>query len=622
MSEGPSPKPPASAQLSLIRSVLPRTFGLVIEAAPALAIRLGITTLVGGLLPLALAYVGQLIIDGVVRAASTHAPEDRERALLWVAVELCLMGLSAWNSRSTEVLRSAIGAEIGYLTNVRILEKAVGLDLRRFEDPSVYDRLQNARRDASQRPLGLFMRAVGLGRDVVSLLSYGAVLVAFSPLALLCLGAAALPSLVSEAKFAKTAYSLLSWRAPRGRLLLYYEVVLTRDAYAKEVKIYGLGQWFLDRYRALYRLLDKEDRNLKEKHATASFLLGLLSSAAFYGIYGWVVLRTMDGELSLGKMTMLLLVFRQAQSSLHGILRAASGAYEDGLFMSNLFDFLAIDGPLVPVPPRAETTAPAAAAVFQPLSTGFVLSDVSFRYPGRKEWALEGVDLTIGPAEKLAIVGENGAGKTTLVKLLTGLYKADRGRIALDGVPLDDIPREALFAKFGIVLQDFVRYQLTLRDNVRFGAIDGPEDDALLDATLGRAGGQGLVSRLPAGLSTQLGKWFDGGQELSGGEWQKIALARAFLREAPIWILDEPSSSLDAEAEHELFAHLRALSAGRMAILISHRFSTVRIADRILVLQGGRVAELGSHAELMEKNGRYARLFLLQAEGYALPSRL
>lgn len=621
MSEGPSPKPPASAQLSLIRSVLPRTFGLVFEAAPALAIRLGITTIIGGLLPLALAYVGQLIIDGVVHAAATHAPEDRERAILWVAAELALMGLSAWNSRSTEVLRSAIGAEIGYLTNVRILEKAVGLDLRRFEDPSIYDRLQNARRDASQRPLGLFMRAVGLGRDVVSLLSYGAVLVAFSPLALLCLAAAALPSLVSEAKFAKTAYSLLSWRAPRGRLLLYYEVVLTRDAYAKEVKIYGLGQWFLDRYRALYRLLDKEDRGLKERHATASFLLGLLSSAAFYGIYGWVVLRTMDGELSLGKMTMLLLVFRQAQSSLHGILRAASGAYEDGLFMSNLFDFLAIDGPLVPVPPRDER-APPPPVKFEPLSTGFVLEDVSFRYPGRKEWALEGVDLQIGPAEKLAIVGENGAGKTTLVKLLTGLYQADRGRIALDGVPLDQIPRETLFAKFGIVLQDFVRYQLSLRDNVRFGAIDQPEDDALLGATLARAGGQGLVSRLPAGLSTQLGKWFDGGQELSGGEWQKIALARAFLRDAPIWILDEPSSSLDAEAEHELFAHLRALSEGRLAILISHRFSTVRIADRILVLQGGRVAELGSHAELMEKNGRYARLFLLQAEGYALPSRL
>ncbi|MFO0724802.1 MAG: ABC transporter ATP-binding protein [Myxococcota bacterium] len=607
----PENKPPPALQLSLVRSVLPRTFALVFEAAPRLAIRLGLATIVGGLLPLAQAWVGKEIIDGVVAAAASHALADRDRALFWVLTELLLMGLTAFNSRSNDVLRAAIGAEIGYLTNVRILEKAIGLDLRRFEDPSVYDRLQNARRDASTRPLGLFMRAVGLGRDLVSLLSYGAVLISFSPLALLCLGAAALPSLVSEAKFAKTAYSLLSWRAPKGRLLLYYEVVLTRDSYAKEVKIYGLGRWFLDRYKDLYRLLDKEDRKLKEKHATASFLLGLLSSAAFYGVYAWIVLRTVEGELSLGRMTMLLLVFRQAQASLHGILRAVSGAYEDGLFMSHLFEFLGLDGPL-----RALPAPPAPPPVITPLRTGFVLTDVGFRYPGRKEWALEGISLSIGAAEKLAIVGQNGAGKSTLVKLLTGLYRADHGRIALDGVPIDDLPREVLFSRFGIVLQDFVHYQLALRENVGFGAIDAVVDDPRLLSTLERAGAKELTARLPAGLDTQLGKWFDGGHELSGGEWQKIALARAFLRGAPIWILDEPSSSLDAEAEHELFAHLRALSEGKMAILISHRFSTVRIADRILVLEKGRLAELGSHAELMERDGLYAHLFRLQAEGY------
>ncbi|MCC7382580.1 MAG: ABC transporter ATP-binding protein [Deltaproteobacteria bacterium] len=631
----PTPRIPTGTALRTVIAQLPRTFDLVLESGRRDTLSLVVQTVLGGLLPLAVAWVGKLIVDGVVHAVSTKDPADLERALLFVGAELGLMVVMAWNTRGTTIARSVLGARLGYLTNVRILEKAQSLDLAHFEDPSVYDKLQNARREASSRPLGLFLKITGIGKDLLSLLSYGAVLIGFSPLALLILLLATIPSLIAEAKFSGEAFQILTWRAPEGRRLNYYEWVLTRDGSVKEVKLYGLGRTFLDRYRALYLEFFDAERRLAVKRSSVGFGLGVLASLAFYGVYGWIVVRTVQGQLTLGDMTMLLMIFRQAQGALRGVLGALSGAYEDSLFMSNLFTFL--DLPTTEraalaegaPAPAAEAPAPATEAAASateapapateaaaPLRTGFVLEGVCFSYPGTKKAVLDGLDLTIGPTEKLAIVGENGAGKTTLIKLLTGLYQPTAGRISLDGVPLREIPPEVLRAKLGVVLQDFVRYQLTARENVGFGAVDAMDDRARLDQAAERGGAREVISGLAAGWETQLGRWFDGGTELAAGQWQKIAVSRAFMRDAPILVLDEPTASLDAEAEHALFARFRALAAGRMAILISHRFSTVRMADRIAVLHEGRLLELGSHAELLARDGRYAHLFRLQAAGY------
>lgn len=613
----PTPRIPTGTALRTVIAQLPRTFDLVLESGRRDTLSLVIQTILGGLLPLAVAWVGKLIVDGVVHAVSTKDPADLERALLYVGAELGLMVVMAWNTRSTTIARSVLGARLGYLTNVRILEKAQSLDLAHFEDPSVYDKLQNARREASSRPLGLFLKITGIGKDLLSLLSYGAVLIGFSPLALLILLLATIPSLIAEAKFSGEAFQILTWRAPEGRRLNYYEWVLTRDGSVKEVKLYGLGRTFLDRYRALYLEFFDAERRLAVRRSSVGFGLGVLASLAFYGVYGWIVIRTVNGQLTLGDMTMLLMIFRQAQGALRGVLGALSGAYEDSLFMSNLFTFLdlpATERAALADGPPARGAAPPAS--IEPLRTGFVLEGVSFSYPGTKKAVLDGLDLTIGPTEKLAIVGENGAGKTTLIKLLTGLYQPTAGRISLDGVPLREIPPEILRAKLGVVLQDFVRYQLTERENVGFGAVDAMDDRARLEQAAERGGAREVISGLSAGWETQLGRWFDGGTELSAGQWQKVAVSRAFMRDAPILVLDEPTASLDAEAEHALFERFRALAAGRMAILISHRFSTVRMADRIAVLHEGRLLEIGSHAELLARDGRYAHLFRLQAAGY------
>lgn len=593
---------------------LPRTLRLVLDAGKRDTIVLVVMTLVGGLIPLATAYVGKLIVDGVLAAAESGTVEARNQALTYVAIELALMIAMAWVGRSTGIVRSVLGAKLGYQTNLRILEKSLELDLRHFEDPAVYDKLQNARREASARPLGLFLKVTGVGRDVVSLISYGVVLTAFSPLAMLVLFAATVPGLIAEARFSGETFHILSWRAPEGRRLNYYEWVLTRDSNIKEVKLYGLGQLFLGRYRELYLKFFEQERSLAVRRATYGFALGVLATAAFYGVYAWIVIQTVSGVLTLGEMTMLLMIFRQAQGALRGILGAMSGAYEDGLFMSNLFTFLDLPSEQTHRALPAPEAEPA--PVITPLRTGFVLEDVSFRYPGAPAFAVQDLSLRIGPEEKLAIVGENGAGKTTVIKLLTGLYPPTSGRISLDGVPLSDIAPDVLRAKFGIVLQDFVRYQLTARENVGLGAPDRMDDLAQLDRAAEQGGGSEVIAKLPQGWDTQLGRWFDGGLELSAGQWQKLAVSRAFMRDAQILILDEPSASLDAEAEHALFERFRQLTKGRMALLISHRFSTVRMADRIAVIRGGRLVELGTHAELLARDGRYARLFRLQAEGY------
>jgi ABC-type multidrug transport system fused ATPase/permease subunit len=604
--EKPKTELDLKSSIRLAFSQTPRVFSLVFGADKTSSLIFMVASFVGALLPLAVAWLGKLIIDAVVLAGRTGVQEDRSHAIELVFAELGVMLALGVVGLITGVVRTNLGTKLAYFIHSRILDKALSLELSHFEDPSVYDKLQNARREASSRPLNLFTNIVAIAGGIVTLASYGALLVAFNPWTLLALLVATVPAFLVEAKYSGEAFRVYSWRAPEQRKMRYLESLLTSDSTVKEVKLYGFGQELLSRYNTLYQKLFAEERSLAVRRSLAGFLLSTVSSVVLYGCYAYFAARAIDGALTIGDMTLYITVFRNGQGALRSILRSVGSTYEDNLFMSNLFGFLEL-----------KNAAPAPlAAVDLSKRTGFVLDHVTFRYPAAKKPAVDDLSMTIGPGEKLAIVGENGAGKSTLIKLLTGLYRPTGGTITLDGVPLDQIPRDVLHARFAVVLQDFVRYQFTARDNVVLGDLEHAGEADRLERAAKQGGADEVVAGLPNRWDTQLGRQFDGGTELSIGSWQKMAISRAFMRDADILVLDEPTASLDAEAEHALFLRFKALAANKTAILISHRFSTVRMADRIVVLNGGKLEEVGSHAELIEKNGRYAHLFNLQAAGY------
>ena len=578
-----------------------RALNLVWSTQPLIAGSLVALSCVAGLLPAAVTYTGKLIVDAVV------SRQGNEAALRFLWLELALVLAMALCQRALGLCESLLRALLAQHVNELILEKALTLPLSDFEDSEFYDRMTRARRDASSRPLSLVRRFFGIVQNSLSLLVYGGLLLGFSSWAVLVLAISALPAFVAETRFSEDAFRLFRWRVPETRMQTYLETLLAREDNAKEVKLFGLGPLFMERYRELFRKLFKEDAALTRKRALWGFVLGALSSVAFYGTYALIVVRAVAGTISLGDMTMYLLVFKQGQSALSAILTAIGGMYEDNLYLSNLYEYL-----------EHPVAAAGGEAVRGPdPEAGIVFEHVSFSYPGTTQRVLEDVSFQIGRGQKLALVGENGAGKTTLIKLLTRLYEPSAGSIRLDGLPLADWEPNALRTRIAVIFQDFIRYQLLLGENIGAGDVTQFDDEQAWH----RAGEQGMVDdfvdRLPQGYHTQLGRWFKGGRELSTGQWQKTALARAFMRErADIMVLDEPTAAMDAEAEAEVFQRFRGLSQTRMGIVISHRFSTVRMADHIIVLERGRVVEQGSHAELMQQNGRYAHLFTLQAEGY------
>ena len=565
--------------------------------------------MLAGTLPAAVAYVGALIIDAVV-AAIQAGPERTEltaRVLLLVAVEGLLVAAIAGMQRGISLCQSLLRAQLGQRVNSMILEKALTLELSHFEDSEFYDKLTRARREASSRPLSLVMRTFGLVQNGISLVSYGTLLAQFSPWAVVILVVAGLPAFLAEARFSGTAFRLFLWRSPETRMQLYLETVLAREDHAKEVKLFGLGPLLLERYRSIFRKLYREDRDLTVRRDTWGFLLGLIATATLYGAYAWVALATIAARITLGQMTMYVMLFRQGQAAVSASLAAIGGMYEDNLYLATLYEYLetpveGLKGTIVHGPRPQD---------------GIRFEDVSFSYPGAEQPALIDVNLHIRPGESLALVGENGSGKTTLIKLLTKLYLPSSGRILLDGQDLREWDEAALRQRIGVIFQDFTRYQLMLGENIGAGDVRYFEDEARWRDAAEKGMAAPTVAELPLGYRTPLGKWFNDGRELSGGQWQKIALARAFMRsEADILVLDEPTAAMDAAAEASVYEHFRALTAGRVAILISHRFSTVRMADQIVVLQGGRIIERGSHEELMRANGLYAHLFSLQARGY------
>lgn len=587
-----------------------RALELVWTTSKRLALIFAALTLIAGVLPAAVAWIGQLIVDGVVAAMGQQQQTgnaDTTFVLLFVAAEAGIVALIAGAQRGISTCQALLRALMGQRINMLILEKALTLKLAHFEDSEFYDKLTRARREASTRPLSLVTRTFGLVQNGISLLSYAVLLVQFSPWAVLILIIGGIPEFIAEAKFSGDKFRLFRWRSPETRMQMYLETVLAREDYAKEVKLFRLGPKLLQRYRSIFEKLFAEDRKLTLRRDSWGFLLGLIGTAAFYGAYAWIALSAIKGSISLGQMTMYLLLFKQGQSAVSASLSAISGMYEDNLYLSNLYEYLEQE---VPQQSGQLQQGP------QP-GDGVRFEKVSFSYPDADEAALLEVDLHLKPGDSLALVGENGAGKTTLIKLLTRLYQPDNGRILLDGLDLQQWDSEALRQRIGVIFQDFGRYQFLVGENIGAGDVTHFEDRQRWQQAAEKGMAQPFIDKLPQQYDTQLGKWFKGGRELSGGQWQKIALARAFMRtDADLLVLDEPTATMDAAAEATIFEHFRDLSRGKMTILISHRFSTVRMADQIVVIDKGRIVERGSHEQLMEHDGQYAYLFSLQAEGY------
>ena len=583
---------------------------IVWDTSAPLMIAMALTTLIVGLLPAAIASVGGLFVDAVAGAlgsSSVTADSAKSEALTFVYIEVGLVLLMTAAQQANTVCQAVLRVLLGNKINVMILEKALTLELAHFEDAEYYDKLVRARREASSRPLSLVTKTFDLIRNVISLIAIGAFLFQFSPYAVLLLSIAGVPAFIAEAKFSGEAFRVNKRRSAERRMQIYLEMVLTREDGVKEVKLLQLGKIFLQRYIDIFLAIYKEDRSLVLRRGIWGYGLGIIASGAFYFAYGWVGFAAIAGAITIGQMTMYIAQFRLGQSAVTSSLTSVNGMYEDNLYLSNLTEYLEHEVP--------EQSGSLHAGPMP--EEGIRFDNVSFFYPGSDVPALDNVSLHITPGESLAIVGENGSGKTTLIKLLTRLYTPTHGKISLEGLPLEEWDIDTLRRKIGVIFQDFARYQLIVGENIGIGDADNLDSENEIEIAAKKGMADEFVRDLPSGYKTQLGTWFKDGKELSGGQWQKVALSRAFMRsKADILILDEPTAAIDAKAEADIFAHFAELTANRISIIISHRFSTVRRADHIIVLEKARIMEQGSHEELLELGGQYATLFKLQAEGY------
>jgi ATP-binding cassette subfamily B protein len=588
----------------------PEAFRLVWSASPyAALVGVGLT-LVAAILPAGQAWAGKLIIDAIVTATKQgmQAAAGLRYVLPYLGLEFALVLIGSVATQVRSLFDRIIQSQLTNHVNSLIIRKAIGLDLQFFEDPVFYDILQNARRQADVSALNIVDATLDMVQQVITLVSLVVLLLRFSPWLAIIVFISAIPSFLSQSRYAERAFRAVTRRAPEARLLNYLEQLLTGNDTVKEIKLFGLGEPLLKRYQTLFTQFYLEDRAIAERRTLAGVGWGMLSNLVYYGSYAWIVLRTIAGAITLGDMTMFLAIFRQSQSSIRSLLDSLNRLYESNLFLDNLITYLKLQPQLVA--PETGRVAPA------PICQGIEFRNVSFRYPGSEAYVLRDINLHIQPRERIALVGLNGAGKTTLIKLLTRLYDPTDGQVLLDGVDLREYDLRSLHQRFGVIFQDFVRYQFTVRENIGFGQVDALDDLTRIREAADRGGASPIIEKMPHRYDTMLGRRWEKGQELSGGQWQKIALARAFMRKAEVLVLDEPTSALDAEAEYEVFRRFGELIEDRIAVLISHRFSTVRMADRIVVLAAGKILEVGSHAELMQLDCAYARLFNLQAEGY------
>ncbi|CAN5754965.1 ABC transporter ATP-binding protein [soil metagenome] len=630
----PAESPPTwGDRLRAMRNV-PPFLRMVWETHRGYTLGIAVLRMLRAFVPISTLWIGKLIVDTIVLALQTGVA-DWDRLLTLLLLEFAVVALGEVMARTGALLESLLGDLFSNRMSVRLMEHAATLDLQHFEDPAFYDRLERARRQTVGR-IALLNQLFGLAQDALTLLTLVGTLLAFSPLLFLLLVVAVLPGFLGETHFAALGYSLLYQWTPERRKLDYYRFLAASEKTAKEIKLFGLSQYLIEEYRRLADDFYEANRRLAVRRNLVGTGLSLISTIGYYAAYGTIVLRTVQGRLTLGDLTLLAGTFSRSRDLIQRMLLSTSDLYEQALYLDDLFVFFgmqpAISVPAAPLP------------VPRPIREGFEFRDVWFRYPisategngaegspspASREgsyaeddpaWVLRGISFHIQPAERIALVGENGAGKTTIIKLLMRLYEPTRGEILLDGQPLSAYDPAEYHREVGVIFQDFVRYDMKAGENIAVGRIgalgDGETAQHRIQDAAARSLAAQVIEGLPERYGTMLGRRFEGGVDLSGGQWQKVALGRAYMRDAQVLILDEPTAALDARAEYTVFQRFADLARGRIAIIISHRFSTVRMADRILVLEEGQVLEEGSHEELLALGGRYAELFGLQAAGY------
>jgi ATP-binding cassette subfamily B protein len=609
-------------------AALPRVLRLVWDASPRITAGLFAVTVVAGVIPAMSAYTSKLLVNAVVLGIEVHnhpstiadairfdfgpwksPPFTTFNGIIFIAIlQLLIFALIAFLSTARNITQQLLQNAVSMRIQLMVMEKAASLDLAFYEDPASYDLLRRAQTDSINRPVMMISTAFGLVQTALTFVTMIALLIVVSPLLAMLALLSPIPAFIADTRYGWRGYNIARWGSRLLRRMNYLVTLLTTDSYAKEVKLFGLGRYFIDRYRLIGNTYYGSQRRQVVRRYLVGFFWGNLSTIATSVTYLYVALQAIIGKLTLGDLTLYTTAAQSVQSSIQGILGGFSGMYEHNLYLSNLFELMetksALPAPANPIP------------VPNPVRGEIRFDHVTFAYPGAAGNALTDLSFTVEAGETIAIVGRNGAGKTTLFKLICRLYDPSDGRILIDGIDIRDTDPAQLRAQIGGMFQDYVTYQATAAENIGLGNLgDIADREAILRASR-QAGSDGLIASLPQGYDTALGKWFDAGVNLSGGEWQKVALARAFMRDARILLLDEPTSALDAQAEYELFERIHSLTRGRTAVYISHRFSTVRRADRILFLEHGRLVEQGTHEQLMRLNGRYARLFRLQASAY------
>ena len=579
---------------------------MVWETSRSLTVATLLLRFVSALFPLATLWVSKLIVDLVVRAIR-HQPYHRSDIWKLLILELLLAIGSDTLGRFVSLVDSLLGDRFTNHVSIKLMQHATSLDLVSFEDPVFYDKMERARRQTTAR-LSMLAGLAGMAQQLLTLASLLSAVLFYYPWLLLLLAAATVPVFLGETRFAMLNYSMLYRYTPERRELDYLRYLGASNESAKEIKIFGIGKYLIDRSRALFERFYAENKHLVIRRAWHGTLLNLVPTSAYYLAYALIILRALAGALSVGDLTLIVGAFSRARNIMESLVSGLVGISEQALFIKDLFEFFETEPGI--------QSRPYALPAPRPIKDGFEFSDVCFAYAGSSKNVLDHISFRFYPDEKIALVGENGAGKTTLVKLLARLYDPTAGRILLDGVDLRDYQVEDLRHEIGVIFQDYMRYDALAAENIGFGRIEQSDNQDRVVRSAEKSLASGFVSQLPNAYRQMLGRRFEGGVDLSTGQWQKIALARAYMRDAQILILDEPTASLDARAEFEVYERFVELTAGKMAVLISHRFSTVRMADRILVLEHGRIIEQGSHQQLVSSGGKYSELFELQAAGY------
>ena len=603
----PKGPPPTLRERFRALQNIPKMFRMIWETSRPMFVANLLLRVVQAAVPLVTLYIGKLIIDEVIALIQSSGETDTEYLIQLVLLELVIAIVSDILGRSIALLDSLLGDLFSNRTSVMLIEHAASLDLNHFEDATFYDKLERARRQTSGR-MALMSQSLRQLQDSITLAFLAVGILAFNPWLILLLVLSLLPAFIGESHFNTRSYSLIRGWTPERRELDYLRFIGAADEPAKEVKIFGLAPFLGERYANLADKYYAANRDLAIQRAGWGTIFSSIGSAGYYVAYLIIALRTVSGDLTVGDLTFLAGSFSKMRGLLQGLLNRFSILADGALYLQDLFDFFAME-PQVVSPEKSRR-------VPRPIKTGFHFENVGFKYINSENWALRNVSFELAVGEKIALVGENGAGKTTLVKLLARLYDPGEGRILLDGHDLREYDLIELRREIGVIFQDFIRYHFTARENIAVGQIDARSDQSLIEESARRSLADKVIDDLPGKYKQVLGKRFEGGVNLSGGEWQKVALARAYMRSAQLLILDEPTAALDARAEHEVFQRFTELTEGKSAVLISHRFSTVRMATRILVLDNGHLIEMGSHQELLAQNGRYAELFNLQAAGY------